>query len=173
MKDLKLFNRRRLLIFLTSAVVVFSFTYLTYERNKVWQNDITLWKDVTEKAPDNARAFNNLGRAYGANGRELEAIEAFKKAVELLPNYALAYMNMAVSFSRLDMTSEAEFYYKRAIYFYPGLPEIYYNYGFFLYSKKRYKEAFQVLNRYLQLDPVGPFVPFVNRLLAQIENKNG
>lgn len=163
--------KQRLLNVLISVVVVLSLTYLTYERNKVWQNDVTLWKDVTEKAPDNARAYNNLGRAYGAQGRDVEAIGEFEKAIKLLPNYALAHMNMAVSYSRIDMPFEAEFYYKEAIRFYPEMPETYYNYGFFLYTKQRYEEAYQILMKYIELDPTGPFVPFSYKLLSDMEKK--
>jgi len=151
--------------------MISSFTYLTYERNKVWRDDIALWKDATEKAPDNARAYNNLGRAYGARGRDIEAIEEFKKAVKLLPNYALAHMNMAVSYSRLDMVSAAEFHFKEALRLYPGLPETYYNYGYFLYSKKRYREASQILNGYIKLSPAGPFATFTNKLLSDIKKR--
>lgn len=152
-------------------LVVPFLVYLTYERNKVWKDDVALWEDVVAKAPDNARAHNNLGRALGVNGRDFEAILEFKKAINILPDYGLAYMNMAVSYGRLGITPEAEFYYKKALYFYPGLADIYYNYGFLLYSKQRYEEALSVLNRYIELDPTGPFVPFTNKLLGDMVNR--
>ncbi len=164
--------KRRWLDTLVFILVVPFLAYLTYERNKVWQDDVTLWADVVAKAPDNARAHNNLGRALGVNGRNIEAILEFKKAINILPGYGLAYMNMAVSYGRLDMTPEAEFYYKKAISFHPGLADIYYNYGFLLYSRQRYEEALSVLNRYIELDPTGPFVPFTNKLLEDIARKN-
>jgi len=168
----KLFMRQGWLNFLVFTVIISSLTYLTYERNKVWMNDVTLWKDSVEKAPDNARAYNNLGRAYGALGRDREAIEAFKKALEILPNYALAHMNMAVSYGKLGMNAESEFEYREAMRFYPGMPDTYYNYGFFLYSYGRYEEARQILNRYIALEPTGPFVPFAYKLLSDMEKKN-
>lgn len=153
------------------GIVIALLTYLTYERNKVWQDDVSLWEDVVAKAPDNPRAHNNLGRAYGVNSRDLEAILEFKKATSILPNYALAYMNMAVSYGRLEMVPEAEFYYKKAIDSYPGLADSYYNYGFLLYSKQRYEEAYPVLKKYIELDPTGPFVPFTNKVLEDIVKK--
>jgi len=163
--------KRKIFNILIIIIIVLPLTYLTYERNKVWQDDVALWEDVVAKAPDNPRAHNNLGRAYGVNGRDLEAILEFKKATNILPSYALAYMNMAVSYGRLDMNPEAEFYYKKAIDFYPGLADIYYNYGFLLYSKQRYEEAYPVLKKYIELDPTGPFVPFTNKLLEDIVKK--
>lgn len=166
---MRLLIEQKSLSVLISVIIISSFTYLTYERNKVWRDDVTLWRDAVEKAPYNARAHNNLGRAYGAQNRELEAIEEFKKAIEILPRYALAYMNMAVSCSRLGMTSDAEFYYKKAIELYPELPDTYYNYGFFLYSEERYKEAYEVLQRYIKLAPQGPFIPLAYKILTDIE----
>jgi Tfp pilus assembly protein PilF len=166
-----LFINQKFFNVLVISIIISSFTYLTFERNKVWQDDITLWKDSVEKAPDNARAYNNLGRAYGAKGLELDAIDAFKKAIALLPTYAIAHMNIAVSYSRLGKNSEAELHYKKAIYFYPELPEIYYNFGFFLYSTKRYEEAYTILNKYVRLDPTGVFIPFTYQLLSDIEKK--
>ena len=163
--------KQKIFNILIIIIIVLPLTYLAYERNKVWQDDVALWEDVVTKAPDNARAHNNLGRAYGANGRDLEAILEFKKATSILPNYALAYMNMAVSYGRLKMDPEAEFYYKKATAFYPGLPDIYYNYGFLLYAKQRYEEAYPILSKYIELDPTGPFVPFTNKLLEDIVKK--
>lgn len=164
--------KRQWLDALIFIVVIPSLVYLTYERNKVWKDDVALWEDVVAKAPDNARAHNNLGRALAVNGRDPEAIQEFKKATSILPSYALAYMNMAVSYGRLEMVTEAEFYYKKAIDLYPGMAETYYNYGFFLYSKQRYKEAYPVLKKYIELDPTGPFVPFTNKLLDDIVKKS-
>jgi len=164
--------KRRWLDTLVFILVVPFLIYLTYERNKVWKDDVALWEDVVAKAPDNARAHNNLGRALGVNSRDLEAILEFKKATDIFPEYGLAYMNTAVSYGRIEMTPEAEFYYKKAMDLYPGLADIYYNYGFLLYSKQRYEEALPVLNRYIELDPTGPFVPFTNKLLEDIARKN-
>lgn len=160
-------------IFITAILmlVISLLTYLTYERNKIWQNDITLWADVAEKAPSNSRAFVNLGRALAGKGRDVDAIEAFKKAVYILPSYALAYMNMAVSYGRLEMDGDAEYYYRKAMSLQPGLADAYYNYGFFLYSKQRYGEAYPVLQGYIRLSPTGIYVPFVYKLLMDMEHK--
>ncbi|MBI4690383.1 MAG: tetratricopeptide repeat protein [Nitrospirae bacterium] len=164
--------QQRLLNLLLFLIIGSSFTYLTYERNKVWLNDFTLWRDSVEKAPDNARAHNNLGRAYGAQGRDPDAIGEFKKAITILPNYALAHMNLAVSYSKIGINSEAESHFEEALRFYPNMPETYYNYGFFLYSTERYEEAHQILNEYLRLSPTGQFVRWASKLISNIENKS-
>lgn len=153
------------------AVIISSLTFLAHERNKAWISDINLWKDAAEKAPGNARAHNNLGKAFGAVGRDSEAIIEFKKAIKLLPRYALAHMNVAISYSKLDLPDEAESHFRQAVEFYPTLSDTYYNYGFFLYSQMRYKEAYEILTRYINLNPRGPFVPFTYKLLSDIEKR--
>ena len=75
------------------------------------------------------------------------------------------------------MIGEAEFYYKRRYTLIRTNGNIYYNYGFLLSSRQRYEEALPVLNRYIELDPTGPLIPFTNRLLEDIvkrvmENKS-
>ena len=36
-------------------------TVLTYQRNKIWKTEYTLWNDCVKKSPDKARANNNFG----------------------------------------------------------------------------------------------------------------
>jgi tetratricopeptide (TPR) repeat protein len=43
------------------AAVLLTFGVWTHQRNQVYENGFTLWSDVLEKAPDNARAYSNLG----------------------------------------------------------------------------------------------------------------
>ena len=34
---------------------------LTYQRNKVWKDEFTLWDDTVRKSPHKARPYNNRG----------------------------------------------------------------------------------------------------------------
>ena len=40
--------KRTLIVFLTAVAILFS--YWTYERNKIWKNDLTLWTDIQKKS---------------------------------------------------------------------------------------------------------------------------
>jgi len=53
------------------------------------------WKKVSELAPKNPVAWNNLGKAYGKQGRIAEAFRHFEKASELAPKEALYHRNLA------------------------------------------------------------------------------
>tara|TARA_B100000809_G_scaffold40084_1_gene35057 strand:- start:571 stop:1482 length:912 start_codon:yes stop_codon:yes gene_type:complete len=53
------------------------------------------WKKALELAPKNPVAWNNIGKAYGKQGRIAEAFRHFGKAAELAPKEALYYRNLA------------------------------------------------------------------------------
>ena len=53
------------------------------------------WKKALDLAPKNPVAWNNLGKAYGKQGRIAEAFRHFARAGELAPTEALYYRNLA------------------------------------------------------------------------------
>jgi tetratricopeptide (TPR) repeat protein len=59
----------------------------TYERNKAWRDDLTLWSDVVSKSPDDFRAHSNLGRAYKDLGDLNAGITHLNRSIELNDNF--------------------------------------------------------------------------------------
>jgi len=53
------------------------------------------WTKARDLAPKNPVAWNNLGKAYGKQGRIAEAFRHFAKAAELVPREALYHRNLA------------------------------------------------------------------------------
>ena len=90
-------------------------TVLTYQRNKIWKNEYTLWNDCLEKSPNKARVNYNRGTAYGEFGQHELAIEDFNKAISLKPDYFDAYHNRAVAYSMLGLYQRAIEDYNNAI----------------------------------------------------------
>ena len=74
------------------AVLVLSL--LTYQRNLLYRDEVSLWSDTVRKSPAKARPHNNLGHAYAMQGDWEEAIEEFRIAARLDPDYALAKKNL-------------------------------------------------------------------------------
>jgi len=66
----------------------------TYQRNLVYQDEISLWSDTVRKSPAKARPYNNLGHAYAMRGEWDHALEEFRIAAQLNPDYALAQKNL-------------------------------------------------------------------------------
>jgi hypothetical protein len=88
----KRFRSTPLVILLVAIVTLFS--YATWQRNKVWQNEITLWSDVIAKKPDNPRGYNMVGSYYLTRVRPFEALPYFRKALAVDPAYAEARSNL-------------------------------------------------------------------------------
>jgi tetratricopeptide (TPR) repeat protein len=105
------------------AVITLTLGFLTLQRNRVWANSLTLWKDAELKSPELARPHLNLGLAYQTAGRFDEALAEYRHALSVNPKLSLAYVNMGgVYFSRNELDN-AESALKRAVELSPSLSE--------------------------------------------------
>ena len=66
----------------------------SYERNKVWKDEVTLWTDAKEKAPNKARPHNNLGKAFLDRRMFGEAEALYKRELEIDPKSVSAHNNL-------------------------------------------------------------------------------
>lgn len=80
-------------LFQAAAIIILIFLYsgLTYKRNYVWKDDISLWSDVVEKSPNKARVHLALGILYNENGSYEQAESESRKALSFDPHYAHAH----------------------------------------------------------------------------------
>ncbi len=60
--------------------------YFTFNRNAIYESEVTFWLEAVHKSPRKARPHNNLGYAYFLRGDFDHAIEEFRIAVWLDPN---------------------------------------------------------------------------------------
>jgi len=56
---------------------------LTFKRNFIWKDSVTLWGDTVEKGPGNLRAMVALGNAYLKSADLASASQYYEKALEL------------------------------------------------------------------------------------------
>lgn len=78
-------------IVITAAVL---FSCMTYSRNRVWKDSLTLFSDVIKKNPDAALAYNNRGNIRMEQKDFKGAREDFDKAITL--NYFDTYTNRGI-----------------------------------------------------------------------------
>jgi tetratricopeptide (TPR) repeat protein len=72
------------------------FSVWTYQRNRVWQDEITLLTDCIKKSPRKVRPYSALGIAYYKRGDMDNAKSYFIKSLSIEPNYARAHNNLGV-----------------------------------------------------------------------------
>jgi len=125
----------------------------TRQRCAVWKSDETLWRDVTEKSPQNGRGLMNYGLALMGKGDYVAAERYFLRALELTPNYWTLHTNMGVLCAATGRNEPAEAYFREGISLQPRVPDPYFFYARFLKGRERYPEAIAYLEKCLQLSP--------------------
>lgn len=78
-------------------LIVLIFSCVSWKRNLVWTNEVTLWEDATSKKPLNGRAWNNLGGAYIKQNEPDKALKALIRSAELDPSKAAAWNNIGIA----------------------------------------------------------------------------
>lgn len=109
-----LFSNMRLKTALMTAIVL-ALSVGAYNRNTIWKDPQTLWEDVIAKAPNNARAYNNLGVELKNKGEYDKAIEQFEKSLKADKNYTSVYFNLGDVQYRLGNYEDAVVYLKKAL----------------------------------------------------------
>jgi hypothetical protein len=141
---------RRVVLMVCLAALL---SFWTVERNKVWQDKITLWSDCVIKSPGKARPHNNLGVALKEHGRLAEAAAHYKKVIEIDPQFLEAYNNLGNVLSKMGQWDEALDYYSKALEIAPNHPLIHNNIGRLLMDMKRYDRALMHFSEALRLKP--------------------
>jgi len=123
------------IIFIPLAVIIFTLSAVTYARNSIWKDGVTLWKDVIKKAPGNARAHNNLGFIYYEKGMLDLAGEQFITGLRLRPEYSDARVNLGIVYNAEGMIDQAIEQYMRVLSVNPNDADAHNNLGIAYVSK--------------------------------------
>jgi len=140
--------------FIPLCLIVLLYANWTFLYNKVWQDDITLYKDCIAKSPDKARPYSNLGHVLSSDGKLTEAAKYLNIAVQKQWYYPVAHYNLAVVLGKLGKNDLAINHFKEAIKLYPSAPIVYrYNLGIALSEKGLNKEAIIQFRKVLKKNP--------------------
>jgi protein O-mannosyl-transferase len=139
----------------TAAVGVFLCIngYATFQRNKVWKTEESLWHDVVTKSPGNPRGLMNYGTSLMARGDYKGALDYFHRALTLAPRYSVLLINLAIAENATKESAAAEQHFKDALRLAPTSPDSYTYYARYLLSHSRAEEARAFLRSALELSP--------------------
>lgn len=144
------------------ALVIVVNSVLTYLRNNVWKDEITLSTDSIKKSPGKGRPYNNRGDALVDEQRYEEALLDFDKAIELLPQYAMAYYNRGNLYQKQKKYDLALEDFNYAIRYERDFDKAYNNRGTLYKETNRFDEAIVDYDRAISLNP-DYFMAYNNR----------
>src|SRR5262249_27416790 len=122
---------------------------------------VEMFRRVTELAPDNARAFSNLGAAYHQMDRFEDALAAYRKSLEIEPTSG-AYSNAGTTEFFLGRYADASRDFEKAVALTPesyqgwaNLADAYHWSGQKEPAKDAYTRAIRLARSDLQVNPRG------------------
>lgn len=135
------------------CTVVAVFSVWTFERNKVWRDEVTLWKDIIKKSPNKPRPHNNLAVILSDRGKTDEAIAHYSEALRIKPDFAEGHNNMGAALYKQGRLEAAIAHYSAALKINPHYAEAHNNMGAAIDEQGQIKEAVEHYRKALQIEP--------------------
>lgn len=98
-------------------------------------------------------ALCNLGILKSSQGDLTKAIDYLTQCLKKSPRHFEAHYNLGNVYSDLGNLELAKVHYELSTEIEPNYPNSFYNLGLVLISLKRYKEAIQAINQFVELAP--------------------
>jgi tetratricopeptide (TPR) repeat protein len=134
-----------------------------------FSESIAQWKLALAISPDDAKAHNNLGRAYAGNGQLDQAIPHWERALELGPRYWEPHNNLAVALLAQGKVNEAIAHLKQVLEANPNYAEVHGNLGRALALKGKSDQAIAELHKAIELSPT--YAQAYNDLAIELSRK--
>jgi protein O-mannosyl-transferase len=142
-----------------ALLVLAGYGYGAHQRNAVWHDEASLWRDDVEKSPHNGRGLMIYGLTQMNQGAYAAALDCFNRALVFTPNYATLEINLGVLNGAMAdagegaRAAEAERHFLRAIMLAPDDDGPHAYYGHWLSQHGRYTKAITQLRAAVALDP--------------------
>jgi protein O-mannosyl-transferase len=135
------------------VIMVILYSSLTFERNKVWKDNLTLWNDNVLKSPGKARPIVNRGYAYGNLGDWDKAIADYTKGMAINPEYSDAYNNRGFAYGKTGQWEKSVADYSKAISLDPKFVIAWLNRGIAYDNLEQREKAIADYSEVIRLDP--------------------
>ncbi len=153
-----LLGKRGYLLLILLAVV---FGFMTYQRNRDYSSEESIWKSTVLHAPLNPRAHNNYAGALFNQSRWEEAEFHLKETIRLEPRHLKAYLNYGRLYEAKGDLRESEGMYRKAIELRPDFSEAKINLSHLFIRQHKISEAENLYREVLQESPRNP-LPYLN-----------
>ena len=132
---------KKMVLATTAMALLLTFTAATWFQNRYWQNSVTLFSHNVNLTQNNSVAHNILGSALQQQGKLIEAISHYAKALKIDSNYAEAHNNLGYTLTRQNHYKEAIYHYNEALRINPTYTDAHNNLGTALIHQGNEKEA--------------------------------
>lgn len=105
---------------------------MTFERNTVWHDEISLWQDAAAKSPNKVRPHYNLGNYFLRSGSIDRGIRELRRVLEIQPDFTAASNNLGTAYMNFGQYDRAAAVLAEAVALAPDRSSAEYNVGVFL-----------------------------------------
>jgi len=144
------FKKHFLLLIMIAVLGIFSI--LTWQRCKVWKDDMSLWQDALSNYPSSV-AYNGRGLAFYEIKQYDAAVSDFIQALKLDPGFATAYYNRGNAYDARKDYGKAIADYSKAIGYKPEYAKAYNNRGLIYGRVGEFKKAVHDFTQAVRIDP--------------------
>lgn len=111
-----LFERFKMhpLLAITLALTYLFFSVNTFNRNPIWRDNFTLWRDTVLKSPSSEHAHYNLANEYSKKGYIDEAISEYQLSIAIKPMVDV-YVNIGITYKKKNQYDLAMLQFNKAL----------------------------------------------------------
>ncbi len=135
----------RILSPLVLLVIVGMLLVVTVERNRVYENSVSVWQSMVAASPNKRRPHQNLGQALSTAGKLHEALNEFKTVLSLEDDGSVPmrdiYREIGVVYFRLGLYDESVNAWQKGLQYAPFDPGLLNNLAIAFLKLRRLDEA--------------------------------
>jgi tetratricopeptide (TPR) repeat protein len=137
--------------FLLCAFLLSAAGWSTFQRNKIWVSEDTLWETAVLRSPLNARALIHAAEAAQADPHR--AAVYLQRATPLVEGNASLETDLALAFDDLNKDAEAERHFQRAVAAGPNYSRAHSAWARWLFARQRIDQAFDMATKAVRIEP--------------------
>jgi tetratricopeptide (TPR) repeat protein len=149
----KRWRYRRIVLPISTGVLLCASMISTGFQLRHWQNSTTLFEHALDVTADNTLAHTNLGIVFAGQGKLDEAVAHYAQALRIKPDHLEARINMGAALATQGRLDEAVAHYSDALYIKPDFAGAHYNLGNALVAQGKITEAIAHFHEALRIKP--------------------
>lgn len=141
-------------IFISLIVIIICFlSFLTWKRNIIWQDSLSVFNDTLEKYPDMDEVYAFRGAYYYNKKDYLKALDDLNSSIELNPDYMKAYYYRGLIYSQMGDYKNGINDFSNILNFNSDFTDIYYYRGNNYFNLEEYDKAIDDFTEVIKRNP--------------------